>query len=40
VLLALALVSSQAVRVETLSSGGEPGLIVIVFKELLQPLRW
>jgi hypothetical protein len=40
VLLALALVSSQAVRVETLSSGGDPGLIVIVFKELLQPLRW
>ncbi len=39
-LLALAWVSAQAARVETLGSGGEPGLIFSVLRELVQPLRW
>ena len=40
VLIALAWVSSQAVRVGALGSGGEPGLINGVLRELVQPFRW
>ena len=40
VLLALAWVSSHAVRVETAVSGDGPGLIFPVLRELVQPFRW
>ena len=39
-LLALAWVNAQAFRVATLAAAGEPGLIVSVLRELVQPLRW
>jgi hypothetical protein len=39
-LLALAGVSAQAVRVEAAVSGDEPGLIIGVLRELVQPFRW
>jgi hypothetical protein len=39
-LLALSWVSSQAVRVEAAVSGDEPGLIISVLRELVQPFRW
>jgi hypothetical protein len=40
VLVALAWVSSQAVRVEAAVSGDAPGLIFSVLGELVQPFRW
>jgi hypothetical protein len=40
VLLALAWVSSHAARVEAAVSGDEPGLIIGVLRELVQPFRW
>ena len=40
VLLALAWVSAQAVRVEAAVSGDEPGLIFSILRELVQPFRW
>jgi hypothetical protein len=39
-LVALAWVSSHAVSVEAAVSGDEPGLIIGVLRELLQPFRW
>jgi hypothetical protein len=40
VLLALAWVSSHAARVAAAVSGGDPGLIFSVLRELVQPFRW
>ena len=40
VLLALAWVSSHALRVEATGSGDAPGLIFSVGRELVQPFRW
>ena len=40
VLLALAWVSSHALRVEAAGSGNAPGLIFSVLSELVQPFRW
>jgi hypothetical protein len=40
VLLALAWVSSHALRVEAAGSGDAPGLIFSVLRELVQPFRW
>ncbi len=40
VLLALAWVSSHAARVGAAVSADEPGLIISVLRELVQPLRW
>jgi hypothetical protein len=39
-LVALAWVSSHAARVEATGSGDEPGLIIGVLRELVQPFRW
>jgi len=39
-LIALAWVNSQAVRVEAVSPVDEPGLILGVLRELVQPFRW
>jgi hypothetical protein len=39
-LLALSWVSAQAVRVEAAVSGDEPGLMIGVLRELVQPFRW
>jgi hypothetical protein len=40
VLLALSWVSSHAARVEGTGSGYEPGLMISVLRELVQPFRW
>jgi hypothetical protein len=40
VLLALAWVSSHAARVAATGSGYEPGLMISVLTELVQPFRW
>jgi hypothetical protein len=40
VLLALSWVSSHAARVEATGSGYEPGLMISVLRELVQPFRW
>ncbi len=40
VLLALAWVSSHALRVEAAGSGNTPGLVFNVLRELVQPFRW
>ncbi len=40
VLLVICWYTSLAVRVESAVSGGEPGLILGVLRELVQPLRW
>ncbi len=39
-LVVLAYVNAQAVRVEAAVSGDEPGLIFSVLRELVQPFRW
>lgn len=40
VLLVLSWVSAQSARVETLSAGGEQGMIIGILRDLVQPFRW
>ena len=40
VLLVLSWVSAQSARVETLSVGGEQGMVIGILRDLVQPFRW
>ena len=40
VLLVLSWVSAHSVRVETMSTGSEPGMVIGILWELVQPFRW